>query len=253
MQAPTLPECRRPAELINGEFVVNGTKAFITGAREADFFQTYCQFKAADGTKSPICLLIDVHECEGITIGRNEDLMGMRASSVAEVIFDNVHVPAENLLGQIGKGFHAAMSTLDAGRLGISAVCVGMAQDAVDQTVKYTKERMQFGKRISQFQNTQFKLAEYQTKVEAARLMVYNCASMMDNGQRVSHLSSMAKYYASDVLNEVVRGCLQLHGGYGYSKEFVIEKLYRDAKLTEIFEGTSEIQKKIIAKWMGVK
>ena len=162
------------AELINGEFVVNGTKAFITGAREADFFQTYCQFKAADGTKSPICLLIDVHECEGITIGRNEDLMGMRASSVAEVIFDNVHVPAENLLGQIGKGFHAAMSTLDAGRLGISAVCVGMAQDAVDQTVKYTKERMQFGKRISQFQNTQFKLAEYQTKVEAARLMVYN-------------------------------------------------------------------------------
>ena len=145
------------------------------------------------------------------------------------------------------------MSTLDAGRLGISAVCVGMAQDAVDQTVKYTKERMQFGKRISQFQNTQFKLAEYQTKVEAARLMVYNCANMMDNGQRVSHLSSMAKYYASDVLNEVVRGCLQLHGGYGYSKEFVIEKLYRDAKLTEIFEGTSEIQKKIIAKWMGVK
>ena len=241
------------AELIDGEFVVNGTKAFITGAREADFFQTYCQFKAPDGTKSPICLLIDVHECEGITIGRNEDLMGMRASSVAEVIFDNVHVPAENLLGQIGKGFHAAMSTLDAGRLGISAVCVGMAQDAVDQTVKYTKERMQFGKRISQFQNTQFKLAEYQTKVEAARLMVYNCASMMDNGQRVSHLSSMAKYYASDVLNEVVRGCLQLHGGYGYSKEFVIEKLYRDAKLTEIFEGTSEIQKKIIAKWMGVK
>lgn len=241
------------AELINGEFVVNGTKAFITGAREADFFQTYCQFKAPDGTKSPICLLIDVHECEGITIGRSEDLMGMRASSVAEVIFDNVHVPAENLLGQIGKGFHAAMSTLDAGRLGISAVCVGMAQDAVDQTVKYTKERMQFGKRISQFQNTQFKLAEYQTKVEAARLMVYNCASMMDNGQRVSHLSSMAKYYASDVLNEVVRGCLQLHGGYGYSKEFVIEKLYRDAKLTEIFEGTSEIQKKIIAKWMGVK
>lgn len=210
------------AELINGEFVVNGTKAFITGAREADFFQTYCQFKAPDGTKSPICLLIDVHECEGITIGRSEDLMGMRASSVAEVIFDNVHVPAENLLGQIGKGFHAAMSTLDAGRLGISAVCVGMAQDAIDQTVKYTKERVQFGKRISQFQNTQFKLAEYQTKVEAARLMVYNCASMMDDGQRVSHLSSMAKYYASDVLNEVVRGCLQLHGGYGYSKEFVI-------------------------------
>ena len=141
----------------------------------------------------------------------------------------------------------------EAGRLGISAVCVGMAQDAIDQTVKYTKERVQFGKRISQFQNTQFKLAEYQTKVEAARLMVYNCASLMDNGQRVSHLSSMAKYYASDVLNEVVRGCLQLHGGYGYSKEFVIEKLYRDAKLTEIFEGTSEIQKKIIAKWMGVK
>ena len=224
-------------------FVVNGTKAFITGAREADFFQTYCQYKAPDGTKSPICLLIDVHECEGITVGRNEDLMGMRASSVAEVIFDNVRVPKENLLGEVGKGFHAA----------ISAVCVGMAQDAIDQTVKYTKERVQFGKRISQFQNTQFKLAEYQTKVEAARLMVYNCASLMDNGQRVSHLSSMAKYYASDVLNEVVRGCLQLHGGYGYSKEFVIEKLYRDAKLTEIFEGTSEIQKKIIAKWMGVK
>lgn len=153
-------------------FVVNGTKAFITGAREADFFQTYCQYKAPDGTKSPICLLIDVHECEGITVGRNEDLMGMRASSVAEVIFDNVRVPKENLLGEVGKGFHAAMSTLDAGRLGISAVCVGMAQDAIDQTVKYTKERVQFGKRISQFQNTQFKLAEYQTKVEAARLMV---------------------------------------------------------------------------------
>lgn len=200
-----------------------------------------------------MCLLIDVHECPGITVGRDEELMGMRAKSVAEVVFDDVHVPEENLLGKIGEGFHVAMSTLDAGRLGISALCVGMAQDAIDQTVKYTRERIQFGKRISQFRNTQFKLAEYQTKTEAARLMVYNCASMIDSGRPASHLSSMAKYYAADVLNEVVRGCLQLHGGYGYSKEFAIEKLYRDAKLTEIFEGTSEVQKKIIAKWMGVK
>lgn len=241
------------AVLKDGQYIVNGTKAFITGAREADFFQTYCQFRDGSGEKKPMCLLIDVHECPGITVGRDEELMGMRAKSVAEVVFDDVHVPEENLLGRIGEGFHVAMSTLDAGRLGISALCVGMAQDAIDQTVKYTRERIQFGKRISQFQNTQFKLAEYQTKTEAVRLMVYNCASMMDSGRPASHLSSMAKYYAADVLNEVVRGCLQLHGGYGYSKEFAIEKLYRDAKLTEIFEGTSEVQKKIIAKWMGVK
>ena len=240
--------------VIDGEyFVVTGTKAFITGAREADFFQTYCLLDDGGEKKKPICLLIDAKDCEGLSFGNPEELMGMHSSSVSEVIFDGVRVPRSSLVGEPGEGFHAAMATLDAGRLGIAAVAVGMAQDAIDQTVKYTSERKQFGKRISQFQNTQFKLAELQTKVEAARLLVYSCASTMDNGKPSSHLASMAKYYASDIVNEAVRICLQLHGGYGYCTSFPIERLYRDAKITEIFEGTSEIQKKIIAKWMGVK
>lgn len=244
---------RTTAVLKGDRFVVTGTKAFITGAREADFFQTYCLLDDGSGKKQPICLLIDVAGTEGITFGRDEELMGMHSKSVCGIVFDHAEVPAENLLGEVGKGFHAAMATLDAGRLGMAANCVGMAQDAIDQTLRYTRERVQFGHRISEFQNTQFKLAELQTKVEAARLLTYSCASAMDHGQRVTHLASMAKYYASDVVNEAARTCLQLHGGYGYCRDFPIERIYRDAKITEIFEGTSEIQKRIIAKWMGVK
>lgn len=235
----------------DGAYWVTGSKVFISGAKEADFLQTYCVVND-EGKKKSICLLIDTEGAEGLSFGKDEQLMGMRSCSVSEIVFEGVRVPEENLLGKVGKGFNAALATLDAGRLGISCLCIGMAQDAIDQTVRYTKDRMQFGRRISEFQNTQFKLAELQTRVEAARLLVYKCADSMDRNIPASHMASMAKYYASEVVNDTVRACLQLHGGYGYCKDFPIEKLYRDAKITEIFEGTSEIQKKIIAKWMGV-
>ena len=239
-------------------WVLNGSKVFITNAQYADIFVVFAMVYRPDYKENPytnhdISAFIIEKGFEGFSVQGHEMKMGIRGSATYELIFEDCRIPAENLLGKQGKGFGIAMHTLDGGRIGIAAQALGLAEGALERTIEYVKERKQFGRSIAQFQNTQFKLAEYQTKVEAARLMVYNCASMMDNGQRVSHLSSMAKYYASDVLNEVVRGCLQLHGGHGYSKEFVIEKLYRDAKLTEIFEGTSEIQKKIIAKWMGVK
>jgi len=244
------------AILKGDNFVINGTKMFISGAANADFFETYLLLKdETNGSLSPICVMIDKDKAPGLTVGKKENLMGMLTGSHAPCIvyLDNVVVPKENLVGKVGEGFHLAMSTLDGGRLGIAAVCTGMAQYAIDETVKYTKARVQFGNRISQFQNTQFKLAELQTAVNAARLLTYDCAVALDHKEPAGYKASMAKYFASFTLNNVVRECLQLHGGYGYSKEYPIEKLYRDAKITEIYEGTSEIQKKVIAKWMGVK
>lgn len=238
---------------IDGDYyVINGTKAFITGADKGNYFITFFKLKDTDGELKPTCVIID-KGTPGLTVGRAEDLTGVHSSGVCEVTFENCRVPISNRVGRVGEGFHVAMAALDAGRLGIACVAVGTAQDAIDQTIKYTKERVQFGKSISSFQNTQFKLAELQTKVDAARLLCYRAACALDANERATHLCSMAKLFASDVLNEVARSCVQFHGGYGYTHGYAVERIYRDAKIFEIFEGTSEIQKKVIARWMGVK
>lgn len=162
-------------------------------------------------------------------------------------------VPKENLLGEVGKGFKVAMTTLDGGRIGIAAQAVGIAQGCIDQTIPYISQRIQFGKRISQFQNTQFEMANMQTAVDAARMLTYRAAQAKQDGDPYSHLAAMAKLFAAGTASDVTRRCLQLVGGYGYTREYPFERMMRDAKITEIYEGTSEVQRMVISGWMGVK
>ena len=177
--------------------------------------------------------------------------MGIRGSSTCSLYFDNCIVPKENLLGEQGKGFKIAMTTLDGGRIGIAAQAIGIAQAAINETVAYTKERVQFGKPIWKFQNTQFQLADMQAKVDAARLLVYRAAQAKQDGEPHSHLAAMAKLVASETASDVSRRCVQLVGGNGYSREYPFERHMRDAKITEIYEGTSEVQRMVIAGWLG--
>ena len=179
--------------------------------------------------------------------------MGIRASSTCELIFEDCIVPKENLVGELGKGFKYAMMTLDGGRIGIAAQALGIAEGAIEETVKYVQERKQFGRRISQFQNTQFELAQMQANTEAAKLLVYQAACAKDDHEAFSHKAAMAKLVASRNAVDVTCRCLQLYGGYGYTKDYPIERMMRDAKITEIYEGTSEVQMMVIAGWMGVK
>lgn len=179
--------------------------------------------------------------------------MGIRASSTCELVFEDCIVPKENLVGELGKGFKYAMMTLDGGRVGIAAQALGIAEGAIEETVKYVQERTQFGRRISQFQNTQFELAQMQANTEAAKLLVYQAACAKDDHEPFSHKAAMAKLVASRNASDVTRRCLQLYGGYGYTKDYPIERMMRDAKITEIYEGTSEVQMMVIAGWMGVK
>ena len=173
--------------------------------------------------------------------------MGIRGTRTSDLIFENMKIPKENLLGKLGGGFKVMMNTLEAGRIGVAAQAVGVAQSALDEAIKYTKERVQFGKTISKFQNTQFTIADMATKVEAARLLVHQAAQLKDNKQSPALLSSMAKYYAAEVANEVAYKALQLHGGYGFVKDYRIERIYRDARILSIYEGTSQVQQIAIA------
>jgi len=173
--------------------------------------------------------------------------MGIRGSATCELIFEDCIVPKENLLGKIGQGFKIAMKTLDGGRIGIAAQALGIAQGAIDETVKYVKERKQFGRSISQFQNTQFQLAEMQTKVDAARLLVYRAACSKDAGAPYGVDAAMAKLFAAETAMEVTTKAVQLHGGYGYTRDYPVERMMRDAKITEIYEGTSEVQRMVIS------
>jgi len=198
------------------------------------------------GTKGISAFILE-KDTEGFTIGKTEHKLGIKGSSTTELIFKDVLLPAENLLGQEGKGFKIAMTTLDGGRIGIAAQALGIAQGALDEAIKYTKERKQFGKPLSAFQNTQFQLAELQTKVDAARLLTYRAACLKDKGSPYSSEAAMAKLYSSDVAMECTRTSMQLLGGYGYTREYPLERMYRDAKITEIYEGTSEVQKMVIA------
>ena len=240
------------AEDKGDHWLINGSKIFITNAGYASVFVIFAMTDKSLGTKGISAFIVD-RDTPGFSVGAHEKKMGIRGSSTCELIFDNCKIPKENLLGEVGKGFKIAMMTLDGGRIGIGAQALGIAQGCIDQTVKYTQERIQFGKRISQFQNTQFQLADMQTKVDAARLLIYRAAQAKQDGEPYSHLAAMGKLFASETASDVTRRCVQLVGGYGYTREYPFERMMRDAKITEIYEGTSEVQRMVISGWMGVK
>jgi butyryl-CoA dehydrogenase len=239
------------AVLDGNEWVLNGNKIFITNAGQAGLYVIIAMTDKSQGNRGISAFLVEA-DTLGFSVGKQELKMGIRGSSTAELIFDNCRIPKENLLGQVGRGFRIAMKTLDGGRIGIAAQALGIAQGALDETVKYTKERKQFGRAIAKFQNTQFQMADLQTKIEAARLLVRSAAFKKDEAiknDRIAYSadSAMAKLYASEVAMEVTTKAVQFHGGYGYTREYPVERMMRDAKITEIYEGTSEVQRMVIA------
>ena len=240
------------AEDKGDHWVLNGSKIFITNAGFANVFVVFAMTDKSLGTKGISAFIVE-RDFPGFKVGSHEKKMGIRGSSTCELVFEDCIVPKENLLGELNKGFKIAMTTLDGGRIGIGAQALGIAQAAIDDTVKYTKERVQFGKRISQFQNTQFQLADMQAKLDGARLLIYRAAQAKQDHEPYSHLAAMGKLMASEVASDVTRRALQLVGGYGYTREYPFERFMRDAKITEIYEGTSEVQRMVISGWMGVK
>ena len=233
-------------------WLLNGTKIFITNAGPAEIYVVFAMTDKEKGNKGITAFIVE-KDMEGFSIGKHEEKMGIRGSATAELVLEDVKVPKENMLGELNKGFKVAMMTLDGGRIGIAAQALGIAEGAIKETVEYVNSRIQFGKRISQFQNTQFELAQMAANTEAAKLLVYQAACAKDNGENYSHLAAMAKLVAAQNASDVTRRCLQLYGGYGYTRDYPIERTMRDAKITEIYEGTSEVQKMVIANWLGVK
>lgn len=230
-----------------GDWVIEGHKLWITNGSEAELFIVFATVDPNAGYKGITAFVIE-KDSDGFSIGKKEDKLGIRASSTTELIFNKVRVPARNVLGEVGKGYRTAIETLNEGRIGIGAQMLGLAQGALDHTLRYTQEREQFGRSISSFQGVQFQLAEMATEIEAARLMVYNAARLKDAGQPFLTQAAMAKLYASEMAQRVASMCVDLHGGYGFTKEYPVEKLYRDAKIGTIYEGTSNMQKQTIAK-----
>ena len=234
------------AELDGDEYILNGNKIFITNAGVADIFIIMAMTDKSKGTRGISSFIVE-KDTPGFSLGKKEDKMGINASDTRELIFQNCRIPKENLLGKEGMGFKIAMATLDGGRIGIAAQALGIAQRAVDETVEYVKEREQFGRPIGKFQGLQWYIAEMATKVEAARNLVYKAALTKDAGKSFSSEAAMAKLMASETAMAVTTKAVQIFGGYGYMKEYPIERLMRDAKITEIYEGTSEVQKMVIA------
>jgi butyryl-CoA dehydrogenase len=239
------------AVLEGDHYVINGSKMFTTNAAITDVGVVTAMTDKSKGTKGISAFIVDMH-AKGISVGPNIRRMGIRGASNSIINYDNVIVPKEDLLGREGDGFKIAMQGLDGGRIGIAAQALGIAQGALNESLKYAKERKQFGKRISSFQNTQFKAAEYQTEIDAARLLVYRAACAHDCHEPYGHLAAMAKLFASETSARVTTGALQFMGGYGYSREYPVERMMRDARITEIYEGTSEVQKMVIAGQMKV-
>jgi alkylation response protein AidB-like acyl-CoA dehydrogenase len=228
-------------------FVLNGSKTFTTHGRAGQIMVVMAVTDRAAGTKGISAFIVE-HGTPGMTPGKKEDKLGMRASDTSEVLFDNCRVPAEQLLGAEGQGFVNTMQVLDAGRIGIAALSVGLAQGAYEAALNYAKDRRSFGKPIASFQAIQWKLADAATKIEAARLLTYRAAYLKEREQRTTLESSMAKLYASEVAVRVAEDCVQIHGGYGFVKDYPAEKFFRDVKLLTIGEGTSEIQRLVIAR-----
>lgn len=230
-----------------GEYVINGTKCFISGGGQAQAVLVFALTEPTKGLKGMSCIIVE-KGTPGFSIGKIEEKMGIHGSETVELIFDNCRVPKENLVGKEGKGFNIAMALLDGARIGVGAQAVGIAEGALEESVKYTKERVQFGKSISQLQGIQWYLAEMATKIEAARWLVYYAADLKNKGKVFTKEAAMAKFNASTVAREVTNLALQIHGGYGYMKDYALERMYRDAKITEIYEGTSEVHKVVISR-----
>ena len=232
-------------------YILNGSKIFITNGGAAE---TYVIFAMTDKSKGHrgISAFIVERDFPGFSVGREEKKMGIRGSSTAELVMQDCRVPKENLLGREGQGFKIALHTLDGGRIGVAAQALGLGEGAIDEAIAYTKERIQFGKRISQFQWTQFQLADMAAKMQAAQYLVYAAACAKQNGEDYSLQAAMAKLFASEAASDVTRRCVQLFGGYGFTREYPVERMMRDAKITEIYEGTSEAQRMVIAKYLGV-
>ena len=228
------------------DYILNGTKIFITNAGEADVYVIFAMTDKTKGTHGISAFIVE-KGMPGFTVGQHEKKLGIRGSATSELIFNNVRLSKDHLLGQEGKGFKIAMMTLDGGRIGIAAQALGIAQGAIDETVPYVKARKQFGRSIAKFQNTQFQLADMQVKTDAARWLVYNAAMKKEKGLPYSVEAAKAKLFAAEVAMEVTTKAIQLMGGYGYTRDYPVERMFRDAKITEIYEGTSEVQRMVIS------
>ena len=239
-------EQQTTAILDGDNYILNGSKIFITNGGVADTFIVFAMTDKSKGTKGITAFIVE-SEFPGFSIGKHEDKLGIRASSTTELVFENCIVPKENMLGKEGRGFGIAMKTLDGGRIGIAAQALGIAEGALEAATKYMKERKQFGKPLSAFQGLQWMMAELDVKVEASKLLVYKAAWNKDNGLPYSVEAARAKLYASETAMEVTTKAVQIFGGYGYTKEYPVERMMRDAKITEIYEGTSQVQKMVIA------
>ena len=235
------------AEKKDGKWVINGNKLWITNGNEASFFIVFANIDSSKGYKGITAFIVE-KGFKGFTVGKKEDKLGIRASSTCELIFENCEVPEENVLGEIGKGYKIAIETLNEGRIGIGAQMVGIAQGAYEATLNYIKSREQFGKAIGQFQGVQFQLAQMRIELEASRLMVYNATRLKDGGQDFIESAAMAKYYSSKVAEKISSMAIDLFGGNGFTKEYPVEKFWRDAKIGQIYEGTSNMQLQTIAK-----
>ena len=227
-------------------YVLNGRKTFITMAPLADWAVVYAKTDMSMGTKGISVFIVDMKQ-EGVSCGKPEKKMGVVGCATSDIILENVRVHKDNLLGQEGKGFINAMKTLDTGRMGVAAQSIGVAQGCLDEAIKYAKERKQFGRPIAKFQAIAFMLAEMATKLEAAKNLVYKTAWLIDNGQDASMAASMAKFYASEVCNEIAAKTVQIHGGYGFIKDYKIERMFRDCRVFTIYEGTSQVQQMVIS------
>ena len=240
------------AKLEGDHYVLNGSKIFITNGYVADVFVVFAMTDKTKGTRGISAFIVE-SSFPGFSVGKHEEKMGLHGSPTAEIVFTDCIVPKENLLGQEGKGFKIAMQTLDGGRIGIAAQALGLGEGAIDEAVKYTQERVQFKKRLSQFQNTQFQLADMHTRMQAAQYLVYAAACKKENHEPYSVDAAMAKLFAAEAASDVTRRAVQLFGGYGYTREYPVERMMRDAKITEIYEGTSEVQRMVISSHLGVK
>ncbi|WP_319200318.1 acyl-CoA dehydrogenase [uncultured Ilyobacter sp.] len=228
------------------EWVLNGSKIFITNAGYAHVYIIFAMTDKSKGLKGISAFILEA-DTPGFSVGKKEKKLGIKGSATCELIMEDCRVPKENLLGAVGKGFKIAMMTLDGGRIGIASQALGISQGALDESISYVKERKQFGRSIAAFQNTQFQLADMHTKTEAARMLVYSAACKKSNKKPYSQDAAMAKLMAAETAMEVTTKAVQLHGGYGYTREYPVERMMRDAKITEIYEGTSEVQKMVIS------
>ncbi len=238
---------RTVAKKDGDHYIVSGTKNWVTNGINSDIVMLFAMTETGVGHKGISCFIVE-KGWDGFEVGKPEDKLGIRASDTSELYFDNVRIPAENLVGDEGVGFKIALTTLDGGRIGIASQALGIAQASLDASISYSKERVQFGKPISANQGIQFKLADMAMSIETARLLIHKAAWAKQNGLDYGHLASMAKVYASEAAMKASTDCVQIHGGYGYMRETGVERLMRDAKITQIYEGTSEIQRLVIAR-----